>query len=323
MKRALQEQLIGIKIIKMRLLLTGASGFLGKNFIELAQKDFEIIAIYNKSNDIENFIKEKKLKNVKLYRCDLTKKDEVETLFAKIGRNFENCIYLAGNVNVPVSITNPVDDLNANVVALINFLQACEKINRFIYMSSAAVYDGNTGKVTAKTKLDPIIPYCISKLATEQYIKFYAYSEKISNYIILRFGGAYGKYSEKKFVSKLVEDIYIKEKNSIEIYGDGSNIINLMYVKDAIKALLTCLNSKKSNMVCNLGQDNITITELVQKVAKIFNKKVEIKYTPIRKDQKYIRFKIDVDFNRIFGFKPDYSFEKSIMEFGKIMENDE
>ncbi len=304
----------------MKLLLTGASGFIGKNFIENAPKDMEIIAIYNKSNKIKNFVEKKKIKNVKLYKCDFTKKRELNTLFQKIGDNFEYCIYLAGNVNVPISITNPIEDLNANAVALINFLHACNKIDKFVYMSSAAVYDGNKGRVTIETKLDPIVPYCISKLATEQYVKYFASIKRIKGYVIIRFGGAYGKYSEKKFISVLVKDI-LNNKNPIEIYGDGTNIVNVMYVKDVVKALLACIKSKKSNIICNLGQENMTITQVVQRVAKIFSKKVEIKYIEKRKDQKYITFEIGVDFNKIFGFEPDYSFEKGIKEFGEILKN--
>ena len=47
----------------MKLLLTGASGFIGKNFLEFAPKDIEIIGLYNKSTDIEKFVEEKNLKN--------------------------------------------------------------------------------------------------------------------------------------------------------------------------------------------------------------------------------------------------------------------
>lgn len=306
----------------MRLLLTGASGFIGKNFIENAPKNMEIIAIYNSSNNIKDFVEEKKLKNVRLHKCDFMEKGELETLFQKIGKNFEYCIYLAGNVNVPLSIADPVKDLNANAAALINFLQACSKINKFVYMSSAAVYDGNKGRVTTKTNLNPIIPYCISKLATEQYVKFFLHSGKIKSYVIIRFGGAYGKYSEKKFVSKLVDDICLKEKKIIEVYGDGTNIVNVMYVKDAVKALLACIKSRKSNIVCNLGQDNMTITEIVERVAKIFNKNAKIKYAPRIKGQKYIGFKIKVDFNDIFNFKPGYSFENGVKEFAEMLKNE-
>jgi len=306
----------------MKLLLTGASGFIGKNFLELAPKDIEIIGIYNSSKDIENFVKGNKLDNVKLYKCDFTKKNEVEKLFKKIGKDFKYCIYLVGNVNIPLSITNPQKDLDITVNGLINFLQSCNKIDRLIFMSTAGVYDGIKGPVTTDAKLNPKIPYCISKLTAEQYVKFYSSIGKINEYVILRFGGAFGKYSRKsKFMAKLVDEIHIQNKDNIEIYGDGTNIINVMYVKDAVKALITCLNSEKSNIISNLGQDNMTITETVNKVAKAFDKEVEIKYTPKIKEQKYITFKIEVDFNKIFNFKPDYSFEEGIKEFGQSLKN--
>jgi len=307
----------------MKLLLVGASGFIGRNFIEYSPKDFEIIGVYNSSKDIEEFVKEKKLNNVKLYKCDLTNINDVETLFKKIGKDFEHCIYLAANMNVPLSITNPSEDIKITVLGLINFLQSCSKIKRFILMSTAGVYDGNKGPVTVDTPLNPVVPYCISKLMAEQYVKFYSSIGKIKEHVILRFGGAFGKYSKKsKFMTELVESIYIKNKKVIEIYGDGTNIINVMYAKDAVKAILKCLNSKKSNLVCNLGQENMTITETINRVAKVFNKKIEIKYTPKIKTQKYITFKINVDYNEIFDFKPDYSFEEGIKEFGEFLKNE-
>ena len=306
----------------MKVLLTGASGFIGKNFLENAPKDIEIIAVYNSSRDIENFVKEKNLNNITLYKCDLTKKEETNALFEKIGEDVEYCIYLAGNVNIPLSITNPIHDMNINAGALMNFLQSCNKIKKFIYMSSAAVYDGNKGTVTTETKLNPKVPYCISKLACEQYVEFFSSIGKIENYAILRFGGAYGPYSEKKFLSILVEEIFSKNSDEIEVYGDGTNIINIMYVKDTVKALIKCLNSEKKNITCNLGQDNQAITDIIERIEKIFNKDVKIKYTAKRKDQKYITFSIQIDFNEIFDFKPDYSFEQGIEEFANLLKNE-
>lgn len=306
----------------MKVLVTGISGFIGRNFLECAPKDLEIIGIYNKSSDIEKFVRGKKLKNARLYRCDLTDKEQVENLFGKIGKNFENCIYLAANVNVPLSITNPVEDLKTTVQGLVNFLQSCGKISKFILMSSATVYEGSRGIATTSTRLNPLVPYSISKLMAEHYVRFFQYSGKIGSYMILRFGGAYGKYSEKKFVSQVVEKIAVQNEKMIEVYGDGTNIVNLMYAKDTIKALLACLKSNKQNITCNLGQDNMTITELIGRVAKIFNRSVEITHSPRRKDQKYIEFKLDVDFNKILSFKPDYSFEEGIREFAQLMKNE-
>ena len=257
-----------------------------------------------------------------MHKCDLTDKRETEKLFDKIGKNFEYCLFLAGNVNVPLSKSNPDKDLDMTAGSLINVLQSCNKITRLVYLSTAGVYDGLKGEVTPDAKLNPTVPYCISKLMAEQYVKFYSSIGKILQYAILRFGGAFGKYSEEKFMTKLVGDVCIQNKKTIEIYGEGTNIINVMYAKDAIKALITCIKSTKSNITCNLGQENLTVTETVERVAKIFNKDVNIKYIPKLKEQKYITFRIKIDFNDIFDFKPDYSFDKGIKEFGHLMKNE-
>ncbi len=307
---------------KMKILVAGCSGFIGKNFLDLAPKGIEIIGIYNSSKEIESFVKRKNLKNVKLYKCDLTKEDEVKILFEKIGKKFDYCLYLAANVNVPLSKENPKKDAELTIFTLLNFMQSCESINRFVYLSTAGVYDGNKGIVTTKTNLNPIVPYCISKLAAEQYVKFYSSIGKIREYAIIRFGGAFGPYSERKFMTSLVRDIYVNNKKEIEVYGNGANIINVMYVKDAIKALLAALSTNKSNLTVNLGQENMTIAETVKRVAKAFGKKVEIKYTPKMKKQKYITFKIKADFNDIFNFNPAYSFEEGIKEFGNLLKNE-
>ena len=305
----------------MKLLLLGSSGFIGNNFLELAPKDIKIIGIYNKSKSVLSFVKEKKLNNVKLYKCDLTNSIQVNNLINKIGGKFDYCIFLAANVNIPLSKSNPFEDLKANVGSLINFLDSCDGINKFVYMSTAGVYDGIKGEARVNAKLDPVVPYCISKLMAEQYVKYFSSIGFIKDYTILRFGGAFGKYSNK-FLTKLVEDIYIKEKKVIEIYGDGTNIINVMYTKDVVRALVKCLKSNKKNVLSNFGSENMTITQVVSRVAKIFNKNVKIKYTPKIKKQKYITFKIDADFNRIFNFKPKYSFEAGIKEFGDILKNE-
>ena len=306
----------------MSILVAGASGFIGRNFLELTPRDIEIIGIYNSSKDIQDFIKNKDLKNVKLYKCDLTKEEETRELFEKIGKKFDYCLYLASNVNVPLSKENPKRDAELTIFTFLNLMQSLENINGLVYLSTAGVYDGNKGVVTTETRINPKVPYCISKAIAEQYVKFFHSTGKINAYAILRFGGAFGLYSEKKFMTKLVRDISMENKNEIEVYGDGTNIINVMYVKDTIKALLAALSSKKSNLTTNLGQENMTIKETVERAAKALNKKVRIKYTPRLEKQKYIDFKIKVDFNETFNFDPDYSFEEGVKEFASLLKNE-
>ena len=306
----------------MKVLVTGISGFIGKNLLELASSDLEIIGIYNTSTDIRDFVNNRGLENVQLIKCDLTNIEEVQNLREKVGAEVDYCLYLAGNVNVPLSKENPVDDLNKTVVGLINFIKCFNKIKRFIFLSTAGVYDSNVGEVDINTLLNPKEPYCISKLMAEQYIKHFQSIGKIKEYVIIRFSGAYGKYSPKKFMTKLVKDIYVDEIREVEVYGNGTNLINVLYVNDAITALLAGLKSDISNIVCNLGQENMTISEVVSRVSKIFGNDVKIKLTPTLKEQKYITFNYKSDFNDFFSFKPDFSFEEGILEFGKVLKNE-
>ena len=189
-------------------------------------------------------------------------------------------------------------------------------------MSSAAVYDGNTGWVDVNKKLNPKVPYCISKLACEHYVNYFIHKGIILNYTIIRFGGAYGPYSKtSKLIHKILDEIYIKDKKTIDVYGDGKNKINIMYSKDVVKALIACIKNEKSNVTANLGQNNMTIKECIDRIAQIFGKKIEINYTPRLKTQKFIHYDYDSDFNKIFNFKPGYAFESGIKEFGLFLKN--
>jgi UDP-glucose 4-epimerase len=300
----------------MRVLITGVSGFIGKNCLEFFPKDIEIIGVYNSSTTINDFVSDKKISNVKLYRCDLTDETQVQKLFLTIGDTFDNCIYLTSNVSIPLSISNPSKDLSINTISLINTLKYAS-FNKFIYMSTAGVYDGLKGKVDTNSKLNPINPYCISKLAAEQYVKYFRSSGRIKNYYILRLGGAYGKYSENKFITILVKDILIKNKKKISIYGDGKNIIKTMFVRDIIYSLLKCLKSDVKNVSCNLGQFSLTVEHLVNEVAKIFKKEITISYTPINREQKYIYFEEKNDFNKIFNHNYNYNLRQGMKEFAQ------
>ena len=300
----------------MKVFITGISGFIGKNILEYFPKDIEILGVYNSSTSIKKFVKNKNLSNVKLYKCDLSDNDQVIEMFKKIGNYFDYCIYLSSNVDISKSISDPGLDLKFNSLALINVLMN-SSYDKFIYLSTSGVYDGIKGKVNINTKLDPINPYCISKLASEQYIKFFRSIGRINNYNILRFGGAYGRYSENKFITKLIKKIYLEGKNTVEIYGDGKSIIKTMYVKDTILCLLRCLMSKNRDVVCNLGQYSYSLNELIFKISKILDKKIKIEYLPKDKNQKYVYFEEMNDFNKIFNHKYSYDINSGIIEFAK------
>ena len=138
----------------MKLIITGVSGFIGKNFLENVSDNYELIGIYNSNDKIMDFCEEKNI-NIKLYKCDLTKFNQVEKLSKEIGKEFDKCLFLASNTSMPMSINNPEKDFELTVFTLVNFLTYF-KINRFVYMSTAGVYDGLSEKVTVDDEVDPV-----------------------------------------------------------------------------------------------------------------------------------------------------------------------
>ena len=300
----------------MKVIVTGASGFIGKNFLLNVPKDWEIIAVYHNNKKFVNFLKYNGLDNVKAIRCDLRDYKKVEGLFLKYNA-FDLCLYLASNTSPPYSIGNPLVDLETNTLGLLNFLRFFDG-KKFIYVNSATVYEGNDGEVDINTNVHPLIPYAISKLGCENYIKLYA---KKFNYIIIRSFGVYGPYeSERKIFTRMIKE-FSKKNKEFKIYGDGENLINCMYVEDFIEGIFKIVKSKKVNLTINFYNGrSYTINELVKKVSEIFGIKVELIYEGESREKNLFYCKSN-DMWGIYRFKPKYSLKMGILKFAEFLRN--
>ncbi len=305
----------------MKIAVTGASGFIGKNLLLAMPREWQIYAWYNSASDFLSFIKINKLSNVIPVQCNLANFTEVKNA-VKTESSFDVVIYLAANTNPQYSVQAPLQDLTLNTVALVNFLENISA-EKFIFVSSGAVYAGHKGKVGPETKLEPILPYSISKLASEQYVKSYTHIRKnIKNYINLRFNGAFGRFEpERKIFTKMITSFYLNHETQFEIYGNGDNLIDAMYISDAIEGFLAVLNDNKiSNVTVDfcLGKPQ-TINNLVNATADLFQvKDLEI----MRKGETFepIQFTNSPEkMYKLFGFKPKIKVKNGIKLFAEFL----
>lgn len=302
----------------MRLLITGASGFIGKNLLLKVPKKWEVVATYNKSSDFPEFVTKKRLSNVEAVRVDLTNLRETRE---KIAGEFDSAIHLASNTDVQSSLKRPETDLQLNVVTFLNTVKAA-KISDLIFMSSGAVYDGNNGLVTPKSHLHPSFPYAISKLACENYALYFRRHNLVKNYVILRFFGAYGPFElPRKIYTKLVRAFYFEDRREFTIKGDGNNFIDAMYINDAVDGILSVLRSAVRDLTVDFATGNpMTINALVMKVAEIFGKtEVTLRHEgwPPEYNTFYASNK---DMEVLYGFKHSTSLEAGLRRLAAWLE---
>jgi nucleoside-diphosphate-sugar epimerase len=301
----------------MRLLIAGGSGFIGKNLITSLPRNWTVFATYHRDMLFPDFVKRHNLANVQPIHCELSNKQDTQE---KIGglADIDACVYLAANTNVSSLVSEPTQDVLDNIVPLTHFLGAFRG-TRLIFFSSGAVYMGLERAVSPDSKLSPTIPYSISKLASEHYIRFQATTKKTFNeYAIVRFFGAYGYHEPtRKITRRFLEQALSPSwpKISMTLFGDGENLIDVMWVKDAIQAIMGLINASKIDFTVDLCAGNAcTINEYVAKLGKIVGKEVLVRHEGTSAE--YIRFHASPErMRKLIGFQAKTSLQEGIARY--------
>jgi len=311
----------------MRLLITGAAGFIGRNALLAVPYSWQVVALYRPGNtDFLDFVEGHQLHHVQPVACDLTDVCHVEQAVDQVGKSFDSCLALASNTSIPLSIEQPVKDLTTNTIGLIHLLQCCS-FDHFVYLSSGSVYFGLTGLVGPTSAVSPDIPYAISKLAAEQYIRAFKRCHRgFRQATIIRFFGAYGPYEPpRKFYTKLVRRFAFERNPHFTVIGDGENYIDAMYIDDAIRALLAVLTlPPEEDLRCiDLGVGSWeTVNQAVTRVAHTFGLEPRISHEGSIAE--YLCCAIDPrPFAQAYHFTPSISLEEGIKRLASHLEIEE
>lgn len=302
----------------MRLLITGASGFLGRNVLLALPPAWQIVAPYRPDRSpLPGFVRAHGLDHVQAVPCDLTDAALVREMAALAGSSFDACLYLASNTSIPDSLLRPVEDLTTNVVGLLNVLEHCT-FEHLVYLSSGAVYVGLHGMVGPESRLAPDLPYAISKLAAEHYIRANTHQRGMpATATILRFFGAYGPYEPaRKLYTRLVRRFAFERDPHFTVLGDGDNYIDAMYVDDAIRAIVAALAQRPDSdepvrtIDLGLGQRE-TVNQVVRRAGRVFG--LEPVVTHEWRTPEYIDFAIDPrPFATLYGVLPAIALEDGL-----------
>lgn len=295
----------------MKLVVTGASGFIGRNVLLRAPREWEIVAIAHRTPGLETFVAEHRLSHVHVVRCDLTDPAAVRALAAETGRA-EAALYLAANGDPAASAERPRWDLESNTLALVTFLEQCP-VEHLVYLSSGAVYDGLHGPVSPATPVSPRLPYAISKLAAEQYIRFFCeLRHSLDSYINVRFFGAYGPYEPARKITTRWLLALASGQREFVVRGNGQNLIDFMYVDDAVDGMLRLVRASGASATVDFASGApVTVNAVVAAMARVLG--VEVTIAHQGETEEYIQFHTaDRTMRERFGFSPSISFEDGL-----------
>ncbi len=299
----------------MKVLVTGGCGFIGTNvcLFHLKRKD-EVVCIdnlYRKGVEF-NLKLLKNFSNFEFYKIDIRDKKKIENVFKQY--KFDIIYHLAAQVAVTLSVENPVEDFEINVLGTLNLLEATRKYQPesfFIFSSTNKVYGGMENlKIKEKNEkyylvdypngidenfnLDFHSPYGCSKGAAEQYVRDYARIYNLKT-VVFRQSCIYGPYQfgmvDQGWIAYFcIQALLDKE---ITIYGDGKQVRDVLYIDDLIKAYwLAYKNNKKvKGEIFNIGggkNNTVGILEFIKYLEKKLDKKINYRFAPWRPgDQKY------------------------------------
>lgn len=269
----------------MKILLSGASGFFSKEFIRQISQN-------NKINLCCISRKKRKINNVKLWNLDLSKNNLVR--FPK--KNYFDLVIHSSFIKMENN-SNQILQKNINITK--NFISILKENNfkKIINLSSASLYPNIDGKFSEKSEInffhnsDSI--YGFSKYLAENLFDTYIKEKKI---IHLRVGNIIGNDNDKSIISEMKRNL--KQRNFIEIYGDGKRIINLIHIKNLIKYILL-ISKKNLNGIFNVSDYSIDIKQIA-KLIKIKYGKNNSKIRFKRLNKKNPKFYLST--NKLFNF---------------------
>jgi len=312
----------------MKILVTGGAGFIGRWVVKrFLDQGFCVQVIDNLSNgsrkNLEEFSSNPGFKG--LFVGDVSKKEDVEAVFKE---GFDICVHLAAQINVQESLDFPERAYLNNIAGTYNILEAAKKqMTKVLVCGTCMVYDleNSTKPIDEKHPVKPKSPYAGSKIAAEALAESYCLGCGLPVVIVRPFNtyGPFQKANTEGGVVSIFLDKTLKGQE-LNIYGDGKQTRDLLYVEDCADFIFrAALSEKAVGKTINAGAGaDISINQLAELIC---NDNSKIKHVPHIHPQSEIS-KLQCD-NRLakalLGWAPKISLEEGIAKTRDWLKNRE
>ena len=307
----------------MRVLITGAAGFIGSVFIKhvsLSQPEWEILALdkLGYASDLRNIEKEVENKRISFVRADISSFDEMRALFDDFSPDI--VINFAAESHVDNSIESPLCFIKSNIDGVAVLLEESRRkgVLRFHQVSTDEVYGdmavSENRSFTESDVLKPSSVYSASKASADLLVLSYkrTYGLPVS---ISRSSNNYGAYQHpEKLIPKTI--VYALEGKKIPVYGSGENVRSWISADLNCRAIEKIVRSKRAEgEVFNIAAGyEISNIALIKKILSLMGKSESlISFVPDRAghDRKYSVSKAKISSLLDFPLSEDFDDEQN------------
>lgn len=248
----------------MRLLVTGAAGFIGSTFVRLYGGEHDIVVLdkLTYAGRRENLPQD-----VQLVEGAIEDRD----LVFEVVDDFDAIVNFAAESHVDRSISDQEAFARTHVIGTSVLLDAARErgVGRYLQVSTDEVYGSiDSGSFTERSPLDPSSPYSATKAAGDLLVSAHAHTYGIEA-VICRGSNNYGprQYPEKLIPLTILNAMH---EDPLPVYGDGLQIRNWLYVEDFCRGIHTVLMKGKPGEAYNVGgPDECPNIEVVKRIIEL------------------------------------------------------
>lgn len=314
----------------MRVLLTGAAGFIGYHVAKaLLDRGTEVVGIDNVNDYYDVSLKEARLSilcrhsNFLFHRTNIADKDR---MLALAGEKFTHIVHLAAQAGVRYSLENPFAYVESNLMGHVVMLELARRIDglqHFVYASSSSVYGANK-KIPFSTEdpvENPVSLYAATKRADELMSATYAHLYQLPS-TGLRFFTVYGPWGRPDMATYIFTQKIFSEK-PIKVFNHGKMRRDFTYVDDVVSGILSAIEKVPVRGECrlpvavyNLGNSQSEdLMRFVGVLERAIGKKAIVEFLPMQNGDVPETFADISSSAKDLGFKPKTPIEEGVPRF--------
>ena len=315
----------------MRILVTGAAGFIGMHVCQLllARGD-QVLGVDNLNDYYDPALKISRLNLLKIYsnfefnKLDISEAVPLNAAFQKFAP--ESVINLAAQAGVRYSINRPDLYISSNIVGFANVLEACRlhEVKHLVYASSSSVYGSNTKVpfgISDRTD-NPVSLYAATKKSNELMAHSYSHLFNLPSTGI-RFFTVYGPWGRPDMAPWLFTES-ISRNQTINVFNQGRMERDFTYITDAANATSLLLDKpptyfedpKSSCPPCrvvNVGGDSpVQLLNFIELIENALDKKATKCFLPMQLGDVVATWADLTELHQIIGYQAKVSIQSGI-----------